>query len=337
KEALRQILQSLWLTDESQFDRFNELFKRREEAARQALLVSHGNQAEEADRKNDTTPDVRMPSEQQPIPEVDHAEPTDTFPVHGCHLIVARQEQDGPENKDASDPEAEAVLHRGLGAGQWIATPLSRRELVQGWRRLRLLRPDHQAGYTIPDLAATLEQVTRTGFFLEPVLAPSMVNQASLFLLTDHQGSMAPFEFAGNLLSETAGVHGGFFQYGRYYFNNYPEGRLFTDPFHDEAITEDAFFSLVRALKARVVIFSDAGAGRNRHNPRRIEATRDFLKRLASATRYVCWINPLPSERWRFNSAEEICRDVTMVFLERQGFRRGLQTVIRGFSHRGTV
>ena len=55
-----------------------------------------------------------------------------------------------------------------------------------------------------------------------------------------------------------------------------------------------------------VIIFSDAGAARQRSVYSRYEETYDFLERLLPKVQRLAWLNPLPRFRWQDNTAEEI-------------------------------
>ena len=65
-------------------------------------------------------------------------------------------------------------------------------------------------------------------------------------------------------------------------------------------------------LLAEVLIFSDAGAARGRHNPGRIEHTRLWLQLLKKHVSTVAWLNPMPAARWWGSSAEWISHQTGM-------------------------
>lgn len=77
------------------------------------------------------------------------------------------------------------------------------------------------------------------------------------------------------------------------------------------------------------MIFSDAGAARNRYSYDRVEKTRVFLRRLYQSVRYVAWLNPMPVDRWPNTSAAAIARSVPMFDVSRRGMQDAI-SVLRG-------
>jgi uncharacterized protein with von Willebrand factor type A (vWA) domain len=80
--------------------------------------------------------------------------------------------------------------------------PISRRSMVYNWRYLR--RPVPDGPQDVLDIAATVQQVARQGFYLSPVYKRRDRNDARLLLLVDQNGSMTPFHHFTCDLVETA-------------------------------------------------------------------------------------------------------------------------------------
>lgn len=235
--------------------------------------------------------------------------------------------------------------------------PLTHREIAQAWRRLRRLI--HQGPLTEIDVEATVAQRSRSGVTTPIVLKPRLRNISRLLLLVDRQGSMAPFHRLCEELSMATWRTGKLEHVACYYFHNLPVesaneevleavagsffprldsilaqiepasgGYVYTDPgFFSPQPLEEVLHA--HATDAAVVIVSDAGAARGYYNTSRLLDTIAFLKTLRTYTSYVVWLNPLPDERWKKSTAEQIARYVPMFLLARTGLYHAVN-VLRG-------
>ena len=221
------------------------------------------------------------------------------------------------QEKDISDS-------RFILTGEYF--PVTQRQMKQIWRYLR--RPIRSGPPVELDLEATVARVGREGIFLAPVLVPQRVNRAELLLLLDRDGSMVPFHGLSQRLAETA-VRGG--RLGRaeiYYFHNCVLDYLYSDPYRQNAeLVSNLLPRLGRGTAA--LIFSDAGAARGGYNGQRFELTENFLNKLKERSRYIAWLNPMPSSRWQGTTAGEIARLVPMFELSRRGLQDAVN-ILRG-------
>jgi|GEM_PF-573799 len=205
--------------------------------------------------------------------------------------------------------------------------PLTRRQMKQSWRFLRRLV---RSGLpTELDVEATLNQISRQGIVLEPVLVPRRVNQSRLLLLIDQDGSMVPFHAFAERLADTAVRGGRLGETHVCYFHNCPMEYVYRDRYCHQAEPIDAVLDAVQSAYTGVLVFSDAGAARGTFNPERLDCTAAFLTALKQRIRHISWLNPVPSDRWSGTTASQIARFVPMFEFNRRGLHRAI-SVLRG-------
>lgn len=210
--------------------------------------------------------------------------------------------------------------------------PVSRRVMAYTWRYLRRPLPD--GPLDVLDIDATVEQAACQGFFLAPVYRRREVNHASLLLFIDRDGSMTPFHRFTRDLVETVEQDSKIAQIQIYYFHNVPVVAVYQDAHLTKPVSiEEALANCDRDTS--VLIVSDAGAARGYHRMERIRATIQFLVQLKQRTNLICWLNPMPKERWENTSAEAIAYLVSMQQMDKDGFRNAID-IVRGqvLSHR---
>jgi uncharacterized protein with von Willebrand factor type A (vWA) domain len=234
--------------------------------------------------------------------------------------------------------------------------PMTLREVAQAWRRLR--RPSRFGPATELDLGATVARRVQTGVATPPVLTPRRRNTARALLLIDRDGSMAPFHDFVGMVSRVIGQTAQLADADTLYFHDLPaeggndfaiallpEGSLFPTidsvmrhirPATEGMLYRDAAFSeptswaeVLRRYGGShaVVLISDAGAARGRYDPRRAIESVALARALNEAGSSVVWLNPVPRERWRHTTAEELARHVTMFPLDRQGTQRAVMVL----------
>lgn len=206
--------------------------------------------------------------------------------------------------------------------------PVTRRTLAYLWRYLR--RPVADGPLDVLDLDATIEQVTRQGFFLAPVYRRREVNQAHLILLIDQDGSMTPFHRFTRDLVETA-REGSWLQADNvevYYFHNVPAAYVYQDPYLTNRVLLDHALAHCDS-ETSVLIVSDAGAARGYRRRDRIQATTEWLMQIQQRTSLISWLNPMPRERWESTSAAVISHLVRMEPLSKDGMGNAID-VVRG-------
>lgn len=203
--------------------------------------------------------------------------------------------------------------------------PVTRRQMKQNWRQLRrLVREGPPQDLDLPAVA----KLSREGILLEPVLVPRRSNRAEIALLIDQGGSMVPFHSLSRQLIETAERGGRLKQTSVYYFHNYPDHYLYTDPARLKARSISDVLEEI-GEKTAVFVVSDAGAARGTYDPDRLEYTQEFLSQLGQSVRYYVWLNPMPSDRWLHTTAGEIARLVPMLEMSREGLNTAID-ILRG-------
>lgn len=269
------------------------------------------------------TPPFQLPADllQRLLPDeiVDDANrKTDTATEQPLHEGKVPLNPGGPAGTDGEPPKAQ---------GRYQLTPrlpLSKREITSIWRHLR------QMGRSGPpselDVAGTIAAICRDGFLRQPILQSHRQNQSRLLILIDCQGSMAPFTPLVDALV-TSIQHSGLANRTQVcYFHNCPDDHLAA---HPGLIQYRPIATVMAAHNGSVLIVSDAGAARGAYRRVRVEQTKEFLATLRHYTYLVAWLNPLPSSRWRSNTASHIAEFVPMFPLNRDGLIDAVN-VLRG-------
>ena len=195
--------------------------------------------------------------------------------------------------------------------------PLTRQQMKQSWRYLRrLVRTGHPIEL---DIEATVQEVGRTGVFLEPVLTARPRHMARLLLLIDHGGSMVPFHMLSQRLVKTLLSEGASDEVDTYYFRNYPIEYLYCDIADQEYKSVEEVLADSNALWTGVLVFSDAGAARGSFSSDRIDETGSFIKLFTQSFRHMAWLNPVPREHWSGSTASIVKRSVPMFDLDNHG------------------
>ena len=195
--------------------------------------------------------------------------------------------------------------------------PLTRQQMKQSWRYLRhLVRTGHPIEL---DIEATVQEVGRTGVFLEPVLTARPRQMARLLLLIDHGGSMVPFHMLSQRLVKTLLSEGASDEVDIYYFRNYPTEYLYYDTANQKYKKVKEVLSDSNASWTGVLVFSDAGAARGSFSSNRIRETEHFIKQFAQSFRHIVWLNPVPHEYWSGSTASIVKRSVPMFDLNNHG------------------
>lgn len=202
--------------------------------------------------------------------------------------------------------------------------PVTSREMKQSWRFLR--HRVREGTLEELDIAGTVEKNCRHGILPEPVMMPRYINRVKLVLLVDQGGSMVPFHHLSHHLIDKAQGGGNIEQTSVYYFQNYPEKYLYSDPTRLKAQPITKFLESIDK-KTLVLIVSDAGAARGNKNPERVKYTYKFIEQLQQSVNYYAWLNPMPTDSWQDTTACEIARFVPMFEMSRQGLDAAISTL----------
>jgi uncharacterized protein with von Willebrand factor type A (vWA) domain len=204
--------------------------------------------------------------------------------------------------------------------------PLPRRSMDYGWRYLRRMAADGPS--VIPDIAATIEAVARSGVYLEPVYRRRETNHIRLMLMVDQGGSMGPFHRFTRDLVESLFQAGEAGHFNRelievWYFHNVIGEHLYANPHLTKP--EDGEGILGRCdNETSVIIVSDAGAAKGLYRPERIRETSRSLHQLRKRTNLIAWLNPMPEDRWPGTSAQIIAHLVRMCQMTPDGFANAI-------------
>lgn len=206
----------------------------------------------------------------------------------------------------------------------WL--PLTEREMAWHWRQLR--RVQREGPNSELDIEGTISAICRYGLFRGPVWQSPRRNIATLLLLIDQRGSMMPFAPLINAFIESVKLGGLVARTHVYYFHDCPE-----DVIYEEA-TLVTPYSLQEVLTtyataSSVLVVSDAGAARSRFDSLRLEKTGKFIQLLSTHTYLYAWLNPVPPERWRVTTAEEIGLLIPMFYLDHEGLEDAIN-ILRG-------
>lgn len=206
--------------------------------------------------------------------------------------------------------------------------PITRRSLVYNWRYLRRLVADGSSNKI--DINATIEEVSRQGFYLNSVYRKQEINDAHLLLLLDQNGSMTPFHRFERDLVETALYESSLDQekVDVFYFHNVPAVSVYQDIYLTEPIPLETVLANCDN-ETSILIVSDAGAARGYRELKRIRATSSFLFKLKRYTSLIAWLNPMPEERWIGSSAEIIANLIPMYEMNNHGLNNAID-IVRG-------
>lgn len=204
--------------------------------------------------------------------------------------------------------------------------PITRRSLVYNWRYLRRLVADGSSNEI--DINATIEEVSRQGFYLNSVYRKQERNDARLLLLLDQNGSMTPFHRFERDLVETALYESSLDRekVNVFYFHNVPAASLYKDIYLTDPIPLEKVLANCDNETSTLII-SDAGSARGYRELKRIKATSSFLFKLKQYTSLIAWLNPMPEERWIGSSAEIIANLIPMYEMNNYGLNNAINIV----------
>jgi len=235
--------------------------------------------------------------------------------------------------------------------------PLERREIVQFFRGF--YRPVREGPLMELDIDLTIKYYCKIGFFSNVVLTPSKKNKAQLVILVDREGSMGPFHGFINEICEAITAFGKFRSIAIYFFHDTPvmsaNKRVLTrfantfkpsfdpiidkiEPFDKDTVFLDTGFynsipiqSILKSISPQtgIIIISDAGAARNKYDLYRILNAIAFGKAMRLHSLNFVWLNPLPRNYWRNNTASQISRYIPMYPLDKNGISEAIN-VLKG-------
>ena len=208
--------------------------------------------------------------------------------------------------------------------------PVTKRQMIQNWRYLR--RYIRRGTNTELDILATVQRIGRQGIIGKPVMVSPKINQASIILMIDQNGSMMPFHTLSRQLSETATTGARFKSIKVFYFHNCPGQYLYSrlslsDPHLMTEVMDNA------EEGTSVLVVSDAGAARGNYNDERVKTVKKWISQMRQSIQHIAWLNPMPIDEWKGNSAEAISQLAPMFEMSREGMslahRCAKRTILR--------
>ena len=334
-DSLMRICRAMWVNSEEEerlfhfhFSRIEpELRRRQKQVLQQKAAEQEKRSVEEAFTSDALTelPEIEEAEEMKSsLPETPETEPSKSpEPIKMNDETAAAQAVSAVQTDVFQTEEISNFANRFILRGNYF--PITRRQMKQTWRYLRCFVRDGEK--TEIDVNATVERISRQGFFIAPVTMGSRVNRMELLVLIDRNGSMVPFHALSERLRDTALRGGKQRKVNVYYFHNVPSDWLYTDSALVDAEKTDDVLSRLHGLYSRVLIFTDAGAARSNYNPVRIKGMTEFLQKLKNYTNHAVCLNPMPVFRWPGTSADEISDEISMFEMSRQGFDEAVSTL----------
>jgi uncharacterized protein with von Willebrand factor type A (vWA) domain len=197
-----------------------------------------------------------------------------------------------------------------------ITAPISLHEMANIWRHLRQLK---QEGPPVElNVQGTIDEISRSGFLIHPVMQPLHRNQARLLVLIDCHESMQPFKPITQAVIDSIRAGGLLRRMSLFYFSYLPDLSAspnidLTDPLPIREVLS------IHAAGGSVLIISDAGAAQGFSSERSPGRIQRFLEMLRTITYRYSWLNPFPRERWPGTSAGQIARMIPMFPFDRDG------------------
>ncbi|MFM7449839.1 MAG: hypothetical protein ACKO24_14745 [Leptolyngbyaceae cyanobacterium] len=193
--------------------------------------------------------------------------------------------------------------------------PLSTRTVLDSWRFLR--RPLRESTRYELDLEATIDRISREGYFSDVALRPLLSKRAELIVLVDDSNVMLPFRPALQPLVAAIAARQ-LTPATLYRFTTYPEDYLYNWQAPTKAIPLDPVLSRLHPRRSIVMIWGDAGATQTTTLADHRRGLITFLTRLTPCLRSIIWLNPLPPHRWPGTLAQEIAHllDGRMIHLD---------------------
>jgi hypothetical protein len=190
--------------------------------------------------------------------------------------------------------------------------PFSKRKLVLDWQKIQNIKGFR--GQKVLDIEKTINSIPIQGKYIQPIFSLRTKQHQPTYILIDKGGSMSAFDA---MITQFAAILKKHFSHTEiFYFYNVPQDYLFQNITHTEGIAKQQFFKKCKSEQPNLIIISDAGAARGHFSEERIQATNEFLEKLPKQGKSTIWFNPMPQQRWKYNSAQAIAANTNMFELE---------------------
>ncbi|WP_346293793.1 hypothetical protein [Sphaerothrix gracilis] len=306
---LRRVCKLLWLKPDPIFDadRFDQLFDRYVQQRRQQLQP----------------PDRPVP--RQPAPEKSFQSRLPQVPPRRTVSQDAASEIQAPVAAKTRPPAVQPSKQQTHFQLTPVDLPLPLMAIAPLWKRLQQRQLEDSSAYEL-DLEATVDQISRVGFFSEVVLRPTRVRRANLLLLVDDSEAMRPFRPALQPLL-TALQEGRIGPGQIYRFTGYPDNYLYDGQFPSQATALSTVLSRLHRASTVMIVVSEVGAATGTYRAPLVQGITRFLTRVFPCVHDLLWLNPLPRHRWAHTSAQLIDKILTgrMVPLAQSSLQMAIQ------------
>ncbi len=301
-EDLKRICRLLWVKPSANYDA--SIFDRAFEAFTDNIQ-QHG---AKMDKEPEETPPKNPPPVVQPAANLPQIPPRKTPKKPGTPSPQPSDENNTevPTAVKATSNPLEKALFEDT-SNKYTLTPknfpIKQQDVRDTWKFLK--RPVPIGREYELDIEATIELIEQEGLFSDIVMRPVKLRRAELLLLIDDNLAMIPF-FAALQPFTQAIDQARITPANVYRFTSYPDEYLYQwhHPTKAELITN--LLPKLHKNRTIAVILSDAGAATGTYSQELIQGIWKFLHKLSPCVRQLIWLNPLPSKRWRHNSAWEI-------------------------------
>lgn len=304
KDQLLNFCKTVWLFRPELREEFEQLFEYYYTKVPAQFLV----EKKEMPPPNATNPDgeVLPPTEQTLSNFKD--QPTSTSTPQPTHTI--------PSAPDFNKETVDISLNIDTGSGNKIEVgstqlpsaktvtflfseqkhlPFTVRKAAQTVRKLRV--PTQKRLTNTLDVPALVQQVAREGMVSKLIYQRESIGVQQIIWLSDHGGSMLPFEPWEKQLLDIVRNTPNIRQTDQYFFHDYPspeddDFKLFTNRGHTEIKTLSSILKVSNKHTA-IIIFSDGGAARRRFDSERLQVFLPLINTLKNTTQRLVWLNPV--------------------------------------------
>ena len=340
KEDLLELCKTLWLKPDNSVIEFENIFNK---GFSQLPIVSKPEENRHmeprpetsgANINNETKTEVKDERQTGPIPPETRPETTEG------NVAAQASKNKAPEYFRIRFGEA-----GGIGAGidseapvqsrKFLFTdnyfPVSKRSVYQLFSSLPEKKARNSAN--VVDIGETVSAIAKQGFFSGAVFRKEEEIYNELIILNDFGGSMVAFEQLTDLFSD---IMFDLFKGSdhkemvtNYYFQNVIGEYLYLNKSSTRFEKTGAFVSKFEKKRVAIIIISDAGAARRSNTSERVYAVVRMLTLLEKITPHIAWLNPVPKEFWKTNTARRIANFVPMFDISDMDLKRA-SSILRG-------
>ncbi|MEO1419292.1 MAG: hypothetical protein AAFW00_28825 [Bacteroidota bacterium] len=247
-------------------------------------------------------------------------------------IILNFEEEDGNRAKLLPEEERKKYSQKRYIYNSIKHQPLSNRRLERALQKLCLKQG--KAPTQTLNIPLMVEQFARNHYTLQLAFEQKDISTQQVILLTEHKGSMTPFETWGDTLHraflDSKGIH----TVHRYYFHRFPlidnqldnplKMQLFTNPDHTQTHTVRQLFQKASQDATWLVIYGEGGVNESPSSSEQLKHWEDFLEIAKNHMSAISWINPYPESRWKGTNAKYMSFMVHMHPYNLQGIQSAI-------------